>query len=171
MTMTMRWLRGAVVLLLLSPAVGCSYDDPRVAELPAPGGGSPTHRPGQPCLLCHGFAIAGTIYQRASDGRGVQGAAVAITDAAGHEMVATSNSAGNFYLEVQSGLGAPQAGRQGNLRIPWEPVFPLRIKVSLGGLQKQMRTSVHREGACSICHSLNGAGTDTVSKIFLEDSP
>ena len=71
------WFAGCVVAGLLTWAlVGCFVDpvhDEQVAALgPEPAGESPgpLHRPGQPCLVCHGglgpahqsFSVAGTVF-------------------------------------------------------------------------------------------------------------
>ena len=152
----MRWL---VLLALLG---GCSLQDPGVDAL----GGSdrsngPLHRAGQPCLRCHSFAIAGTVYDHASDPTGLPGATVTITDAQNRSFTATSNEVGNFWVTV----GGGGRGREGQTVIAFDPAFPLRVKVSAGGLEQPMRTAVGRDGSCSECHTVAAAGS--VARVFV----
>jgi len=82
----------------------------------------PTHRPGQPCLTCHGgegpggmtFVTAGTIYlNQYAVGTTVYapvvGGSVHLVDATGSTYNATTNSVGNFYVTTDQ----------------WNPTFPL----------------------------------------------
>src|SRR6202020_2306636 len=83
--------------------------DNEVAALgPEPTGSpGPDHRPGQPCLVCHGgsgpaslqFAVAGTVYQAQSGAAvGQNGAVVSLNDTNGVTATATTNSVGNFWV-------------------------------------------------------------------------
>ena len=113
----------------------------------------PNHRPGQPCLTCHGgngpadveLAVAGTIYQSAApDSPPLAGAVVTIYDATqladgGAPQTAGTNAAGNFYIP----------------RAQWTPFFPLHdISVTLPGTDAptMMHTNVGRDGSCGSCH-------------------
>lgn len=74
-------MRAAFVTALLA-ATSCLGTPPEEAErnaLPRDDGeGGGTHRPGQPCLLCHGFEVAGTVFEFADDTRGISGVRVAL---------------------------------------------------------------------------------------------
>ncbi len=95
----------------------------------------PTHRPGQPCLTCHGgegpgnptFVTAGTVYlnQYSPDAGSAQGAyapllsgTVHLIDANGLTYNATTNEVGNFYVTASA----------------WSPTFPLGAKSSDSGI-------------------------------------
>ena len=110
----------------------------------------PTHRPGQPCLLCHDgaigdpqqFSVAGTIYQTAGDGTGADGVSVTMTDATGSSFRALTNSAGNFYVTPNQ----------------WTPTFPIQAQIcshdpcESTDVKVTMRTLISRDGSCSGCH-------------------
>jgi hypothetical protein len=137
---------------------------PEVASVP-PG---PLHRPGQPCLTCHGgdgpatatFAVGGTIFKTADAREGIAGVVVTVVDSAaagGVQKSATTNAAGNFII--------------GNSN--FTPVFPLHdIKLEYPGLSTPqiMHTRVGREGSCGSCHFDTAGGSeakDTPGHIYL----
>ena len=106
-----------------------------------------THRPGQPCLVCHSdFAIAGTIYQDDLT-TPVEGATVSLVDASGSQFQATTNSAGNFIIRKSD----------------WQPVYPIGSYVDSSGNgvigvtvvgsdptnPPQMITHIGRGGSCA----------------------
>lgn len=107
----------------------------------------PLHRPGQPCLVCHGglgpasaqFSVGGTVYlYQSSTQTPASGATVTIEDVNGSVGAATTNAAGNFYLT---------AGQ-------WQPTYPtLPRLIALGSMQNAMTTHIGREGSCAKCHS------------------
>jgi hypothetical protein len=105
----------------------------------------PLHRPGQPCLVCHGgggpashtFSVAGTVYALAGRSDPAVGAQVQIEDITGVAFVAPTNPAGNFYITADQ----------------WKPTFPLKVQVTLGASIEPMNTSVGRDGSCATCHS------------------
>ena len=123
---------------------------PEVAGVPE----GPNHRPGKPCLACHGgqgpasleLSVAGTIYQTAApDSPPLANATVTIFDATqqadggGAPRTLATNGAGNFYVP----------------RAQWSPVFPLHdIQIVAPGLDTPvvMHTTVGREGSCATCH-------------------
>jgi hypothetical protein len=120
----------------------------------------PTHRPGQPCLVCHGgsgpatveFAVAGTIYQ-AQSGEVVpqNGATITVVDTNGSQATATTNSAGNFWV----------------IESDWTPTFPVHVEaVAYGNVSDSMFTHIGRDGSCATCHS-DPPGGDLVGHIFL----
>jgi len=156
-------------LLLLA---SCTADWPAASrgdELgPEVGDKGPTHRPGQPCLWCHGgeaatapeWVAAGTVYAHEGDGAGVAGAQVTLTDADGKELVVTTNSVGNFF--VSEGRG----GREGELGVARAPRFPLHAKVTLNGMTREMRGVIQRDGGCATCHR-EPPGAALVGKVWV----
>jgi hypothetical protein len=162
----------------LSAALAWACNDPvhdaRVSALgdEKPGvPAGPNHRPGQPCLTCHGgdgpskveLSVAGTIFQTAAaDSPPLAGATVTIFDAtqladAGDGIsrppqVVGTNAAGNFYIPRSS----------------WSPFFPLHdISVSFaGGAPTMMHTNVGRDGSCGTCH-FDPKGADSHGHVYL----
>lgn len=119
----------------------------------------PTHRPGQPCLLCHegglghppAFSVAGTVFDHPSDPRGVNGATVSLTDANGAGFNAITNTVGNFYITPAQ----------------WTPAFPLTVIVTGAGGQKvTMHTDIGRDGACGACH-VDPPGPSSPGRVYL----
>jgi hypothetical protein len=113
------------------------------SEVPgvAPG---PLHRPGQPCLVCHGaegpsshlLVVAGTVYGTQRGSPPSLGARVIVEDVDGTSFSATTNSAGNFYISDHD----------------WSPTFPLLVEVAHGADTRPMVTYIARDGSCSSCH-------------------
>ena len=131
----------------------------------------PTHRPGQPCLTCHGgngpssleLSVAGTVYQSAApDSPPLAGAAVTIFDATqladgGAPQTVTTNAAGNFYIPRSS----------------WTPFFPLHdISVAYPGVAAPttMHTNVGRDGSCGTCH-FDPKGNDSHGHVYFVLDP
>ncbi len=138
--------------------------------------GSPLHRPGQPCLVCHSrehnpgeeiFAVAGTVYRRASDTTGLGGVDVTVIDALGQEVTVRTNSAGNFY--VRDGRSNFDEGpERGEGRIGSRLEFPLVVELTYEDTTQMMRSVIWREGSCAACHG-NDEGTDSTGRIFVEE--
>jgi hypothetical protein len=143
------------VLALVVAALPACVDTTHDRQVQALGGEAngvapgPDHRPGQPCLVCHGgegpassqFSVAGTVYAVFKASAPAVGAQVQIEDISGNAIVAPTNSAGNFYIGVGD----------------WQPIYPIQMQVSLGPASQQMLTHVGREGSCATCHqSLSG---------------
>jgi hypothetical protein len=141
----------ALVALVAPLALAACVDATHDEQVQALGGETPgvergpLHRPGEPCLTCHGgigpashqFSVAGTVYiVRGGSDPGV-GAQVQIEDITGTFFTATTNAAGNFYVPVEV----------------WQPTYPTQLQVSLGGLSEQMNTHVGRDGSCAGCHT------------------
>jgi hypothetical protein len=110
----------------------------------------PTHRPGQPCTVCHSgsgpgspvWSIAGTIYQARGSGTPAADATVTIYDAAGKSVELTTNGVGNFYIEETQ----------------FAPVFPLSVTVAAKGYAPIAMTSlVNGTGGCAECHRGSGS--------------
>jgi hypothetical protein len=127
--------------------------DAQVAALGPEDPGTPVgenHRPGQPCLVCHGdlgparrFAVGGTVYledpNTGDKTTPVSGATVTLTDAAQTQVQATTNDAGNFYIRFED----------------WEPVFPITPITVVGSDPNnpaEMITHIGRDGSCGSCH-------------------
>ena len=131
----------------------------------------PTHRPGQPCLTCHGgngpadveLSVAGTIFESAAAAAPpLAGATVTIFDATqladgGTPRSAITNAAGNFFFR----------------KTEWSPVFPLHdIAVSGAGIDTPtaMHTVVGRDGSCASCH-FDPRGPDSHGHVYLVVEP
>jgi hypothetical protein len=106
----------------------------------------PNHRPGQPCLTCHGsegpshheFSVGGTVYMVRGQPAPAMGATVQLEDINGSFANAQTNAVGNFYIPVQE----------------WTPVYPIwPFQTTLGAASQQMSTHVGRDGSCADCHA------------------
>lgn len=137
------------------------------------GGPSATHRPGQPCLVCHStygeaqppLVIGGTVFKENTMSGALEpapGIKVIVYDSSGDSRVACSNAAGNFYIEKDN----------------WEDItFPLKSFV--GNAPRRMQSIIGREGSCANCHKLpsadrpdadaTGRGRDSPGVIIVED--
>lgn len=117
----------------------------------------PTHRSGQPCLLCHSeMTVAGTVFQKATNDIPVEGVQVHLTDSAGATHEATTNCVGNFYVTDNQ----------------WDPVFPLLVSLSFptSGVTIKMESKIGREGACAACHS-DPKGPSLIGHVYLDKEP
>ena len=119
----------------------------------------PTHRAGQPCLLCHDgalgnppqFTVAGTVYVKPNDAsasNAANGASVQMTAANGSTYTAETNQVGNFYVTPGQ----------------WTPTYPMKVTVVYQGLTVPMQTHIGRDGSCSGCH-LNHVAFDSPGPI------
>lgn len=122
------------------------------------------HRPGQPCLVCHGieytpgddvFEVAGTIYETIGADIGTAGVDVIIEDADGQVVRLRSNRAGNFYFEEDDGTVR----------------YPLHVAIERDGERMEMRSPIVREGSCAHCHTKEGPNESSVGRIFLREAP
>ncbi len=150
---------GVVSAVLLAGACDPVHDDAVEAlggEAPGVEQG-PLHRPGQPCLVCHGgpgpgsptFSVAGTVFRTRGDRTALPGAIVTLTDASGVQRSFATNEAGNFYVEPGQ----------------WAPPFPLRAAVSYGGVTIEMQTRISGDGSCGGCHS-DPPSRDAVGHVY-----
>ena len=140
-------LASAVVLAPVA-CVDTSHEDavqalgPEESDVP-PG---PLHRPGQPCITCHGgsgpgspqFSVGGTVYAVQGGSLPAVGAVVQIEDITGSVWNAKTNAAGNFYVVLSD----------------YSPKYPLSMQVnSADGSQSQaMNSFAMRDGSCADCH-------------------
>ncbi len=142
-------------LLLFFVALGMGCIDPVHADAvdalgPEAAGvrQGPTHRPGQPCLTCHGgdgpgepdMSVGGTVYAVRGGSTALPGVTVRLTDAKGSQWSSVSNSVGNFYVFKEE----------------WDPVFPLTVALRYGDESAEMRTPIGRDGGCATCHRGTG---------------
>jgi hypothetical protein len=143
-----RWRCLAIVAMVvdLASCVDATHDE-QVQALGGEAAGvprGPDHRPGQPCLVCHGgegpassrFSVAGTVYAVFKESAPAVGAQVQVEDITGAVRVPLTNSVGNFYISADQ----------------WEPTYPIQMQVTLGPVSNQMLTHVGREGSCAACH-------------------
>jgi hypothetical protein len=160
-------------LVLAAPLVACSVvedvlDPVHAREVAALGGdpsgqhNGPTHRPGQPCLVCHGglgpgspdLSVGGTIYQSMPDTQALSGAVVTLTDAKKSVHKLTTNRTGNFLVDAST----------------WQPVYPMLVSLSYGGVSVDMKTQVGRDGSCADCHT-DPPGPASAGHIYLVVDP
>lgn len=139
----------SLVVVVLAIAVAC-VDETHDEQLQSLGGEAPgvppgpLHRPGQPCLICHGnqgpastrFTVAGTVYAVQGQPAPAVGAQVVMEDINGTYFTSTTNQAGNFYITPSD----------------WVPTYPTQMSVSQGKTSQQMLTHVGRDGSCAGCH-------------------
>jgi hypothetical protein len=133
---------------------------------------SAEHRPGQPCVLCHGgsrpgdFAprleLGGTVYlynpiyfcqsgvSVPAPLQPVAGVEVQVLDANNQSRVMMTNSAGNFMLLDQGNTLA----------------YPLWLKVRYNGVSVPMDSRVFRDGSCATCHGMQ-YGPDSAGPVHL----
>ncbi len=162
------------LLLALTSALACGNtpeDDARDAlgdtDHRYGGEAGPLHRPGQPCLLCHGFQLAGTVYRFADDRAGVGGASVHVTDALDRSFTATTNSSGNFLVTHGDDF---EIEYDGELQVPYELEYPLTVEIEHEAIRRPMRSLIWREGSCATCHGPE-VSESSAGRIVLEDTP
>jgi hypothetical protein len=138
-----------VLAILAAGVVTCSLDpvhNEAIRDLgpEAPGvRPGPLHRAGQPCLVCHdgsvtpAMSVAGTVYGVPPRATPLAGASVTLSDSSGSIFTATTNAAGNFYVEQAA----------------WQPVYPLQASVAFGKVTAPMNTIIGHDGSCATCHT------------------
>lgn len=155
--------------------VGCSNPliDDKVALLGPEAAGvaaSEWHRPGQPCLLCHGpyggaspeMSVAGTVFatpeKKGKTPVGVEKVIVTITDSFGDVLEKKTNCIGNFFITTEE----------------WKPGFPLAAKIEYpdpkddGTTPVYMATRIGRDGSCAGCHEGRASETSPGSIYCVE---
>jgi hypothetical protein len=153
-------------MALATAASSCA--DPMREEATAALGGEqpgvrpgPSHRPGQPCLLCHDdsgeaspFTLAGTVYVDPNTDKPVSGVSVIVLDALGAVYTATTNCAGNFYVTPNQ----------------FRPRYPIWIDMRAGAVHRSMESPSYREGSCAACH-WEPRGPSSAGRVYLIDDP
>jgi hypothetical protein len=122
----------------------------------------PQHRPGQPCLVCHGgegpasatFLMAGTVYAVQNGDAPAVGASVQIEDINGIFYTVTTNEVGNFYIRPAD----------------WSLTYPAQAQVTLGSSMQLMGTHINRDGSCADCHTLT-PGPTSPGRVFAALAP
>jgi len=152
------------LLLALLVACGDPVHDDAVAALGPETPGvekGPLHRPGQPCVLCHSaaggqqpFVLAGTVYVSADSRTPIDGAQVKVIDSLNHELVTSTNCAGNFFIRQQD----------------FSPTAPLWINMRRDAVLRVMNTPIYREGSCAGCH-FDPQGPASAGHVYLIDDP
>ncbi len=162
------------LLALPAAALSCRYD-PVPQEIiddlgPEQGTADANHRPGQPCVVCHGpyggvspqMAFGGTLFAIDPDAGGIvpaPGVNVVVFDSAGDSRKSCSGPSGNFYLEEKD----------------WEEVaYPLTVRAG----SVPMTSLIGRDASCGACHKIpdpedperdpaTGAGRDSAGLVFV----
>jgi hypothetical protein len=163
MTLARKARLGVSIALLAAGSAGCQdpVHDAEVAALGPEQPGvppGPDHRPGQPCLVCHGgsgparfvMSFGGTTFKRPlSFGKeALAGATIYLTDATGLSYEAESNCVGNFFIQPSE----------------FNPTFPVHdVSIALGVVNAEMQTHIGRNGSCASCHT----GADDPSQVDL----
>lgn len=161
-------MRCAWILIALGACLGKTPEDHERDAVVEIGHHGPLHNPGSACLLCHGFSLGGTIYRRATDTEGLGGVTIAFTDAAGHQFQTVSNSAGNFWVQVETSLAAPSPGESpGQVGVPWDVEFPVLVEVIANGKTVKMRNQIGQWGSCAECHTPD-PGARSNGRIYVE---
>jgi hypothetical protein len=155
----------AVVVLAAGLTLAACVDETHAEQVAALGGETggvspgPLHRPGQPCLVCHGeagpsshtFVIAGTVYAKQGQSAPAAGVQVELEDFSGTFVSLNTNEAGNFYIPTGE----------------WSPVMPVLVpQISMGQSVETMQTHIARDGSCADCHTLN-PGPTSPGPVFL----
>lgn len=128
-----------------------------------PGGPSALHRPGQPCVTCHGelgpaeseFSLAGTVYQLRNAEVPAAGVLVQIQDSAGQTVLLQTNAAGNFWLTPKQ----------------WQPEFPIQTRIRWQHITKQMSQPINRAASCADCHVPPKPSRTSPGRIYLATNP
>jgi hypothetical protein len=141
----MRW--GSVLFLVFAAGCGTGAPDPSECSTGEVWTGgdeeSPLMHPGGDCIGCHEsegegprYAIAGTVMgvlDEPTDCNGIEGVTVRITDADGAIHEATTNRAGNFFLDDE---------------VP----VPYTAEIEVDGATRAMVTA-QTDGNCASCHT------------------
>ncbi len=161
--------------MMLGNACGDPVHDDLVSALGAENPKVPTgplHRPGQPCMACHGgrgpaksaFSMAGTVFALIDKTDPLSGVVVNLKDSVAYPdpnskgIDTTTNAAGNFFLHSDE----------------FTPAYPVHVKLSHptapAGAGKVMYSHVGRDGSCASCHH-DPVGTESPGHIYFADDP
>jgi hypothetical protein len=155
---------GVAASLGSAACVDAVHNDEVSALGPEVGSPGPQHRPGQPCLTCHGgsgpaslqLSAGGTVYQYQGGGAPAVGASVLIEDVDGHTSTSTTNAAGNFFVTLSD----------------FAPHYPTQMTVtsSDGMTSVPMLTHAGRDGSCADCHT-PVAGPNSPGPVYINTPP
>ena len=148
-------MRAAILVVGAMALTGCPspVNDDAIEALGGECNGVPEsehHRPGQPCVLCHGgyqgdspeLSIGGTVFATPAQPIPVEGAKVILIDAEGATMTKETNCIGNFQITTDE----------------WVPAFPIHAEIvcPIPGTDETRRlvmgTRISRDGSCAGCH-------------------
>jgi cytochrome c553 len=158
-------MRACGLLLLLAVACKDPMRQRSLAELGGEAAGvpaGPLHRPGQPCLICHGedgpanarFVLAGTVYQHRTGPAPLHDARIRFIDSTGVQYAVSSNCAGNFWVSAPN----------------YRPAWPVWMKVEYGASFIEMQSPTFREGSCAACHESPASPSSAGQLYFADDS-
>jgi hypothetical protein len=150
-------------LVLVGVLVSACVDESHELQVQALGGEAagvspgPLHRPGQPCLTCHGeagpasdkFVLAGTVFAVKGESAPAPNAQVVLEDVTGSFYATTTNAAGNFYIPDGE----------------WSPTMPVSPQVPKA--HQQMVSYIQRAGSCADCHTLT-LGAASPGPVYLQ---
>lgn len=168
-----------LVALFAACSASC-FDPVHAREVAALGDEAPgvdpgaTHRPGQPCRVCHGgdgpgepeFTFAGTIYLYRDLPQPAVGTTIEIREAGDEtkRVTAVSNEVGNFYITKEQ----------------FNPQFPVLVSLVDTKItdqppgQKDMITPIGRNGGCGFCHAADITEADrkkVMPHVYLNAAP
>jgi hypothetical protein len=119
----------------------------------------PDHRPGQPCLVCHGgsgpgpdFTMGGTVFEKKGEDTPAPGVIVHITSNNGETHDSRTNSVGNFYFSSQEFI----------------PTYPIVVSISRDGVTQKHTTHIGRDGSCAGCH-VDPEGPGSPGRVWLDE--
>jgi hypothetical protein len=128
-----------------------------------PGGPGPFHRPGQPCVTCHGelgpadsqFRLGGTVYLLRNAEDPAPGTVVQIQDSTGQVFTTQTNAAGNFWVLPEQ----------------WDPTYPLQVRVQYQAqfkvFTKQMNPAINRAESCGDCHVPPRPNKESPGRVYI----
>ena len=166
---SLRWLFAGLLASVLGASLSCADEthDEQVQALGPEQPGvprGPMHRPGQPCLTCHGgsgpaslqMSVGGTVYDTQGQTTPSVNATVQIEDVDGHIWNARTNAVGNFFVSLED----------------FAPHYPTQPNVapSDGAIPQQMTTHISRDGSCADCHA-NPPGPNSAGPVYAHHAP
>jgi hypothetical protein len=159
----------SIIIAALTALLGSCGDPVHDGQVAALGGEAPGvpqgefHRAGQPCGVCHGpdgpaslaFTLAGTVFaQQFPQAVGVDVAQVLFVDDNQAHFNVNTNCVGNFFITAND----------------WNPAFPVKAGVSVGGPPLLMQSHISREVSCANCHR-DPPGLDSPGHIYTLSTP
>ena len=158
-------MKKALTLLLVLAAPMACMDPVHDDAVNALGGETngvrpgPQHRPGQPCLTCHGgegpasseFSLAGPVYLLPLQDVAALNAKVLIEDVNGVAGTVTTNEVGNFWVNADQ----------------WRPTYPLQTSLTYGNLTARMNGTIGRTGSCADCHQFKMSTPTSAGRVYV----